>query len=161
VWARPAGGGLWLELPGAEHCLETLDGVLRRSEPRWGSEQLLLAEGAGRPAILCRTRDVSEGGARFAAPPDDLGGPGDRVRVALPDVGPSGLQLEAHGWIAWAGDGEVGVQWSAGNLTARLAVRRMVLIAQEEWEGARTISHPRSCHCTPRLGAPLELLLLG
>jgi hypothetical protein len=161
VWARPAGGGLWLELPGAERCLEMLDGVLPRGESRWGSDQLVLAAGEGRPAILCRTSDVSEGGARLAAAPADLGGPGDRIRISLPEAGPSGVQLEAHGWIAWVGDGEVGVEWSSGDLTARLAVRRMVLNAQEEWEAARTISHPRSCPCIPRGTARPEVLLLG
>src|SRR5712692_531692 len=58
VWARPAGGGLWLELPGAGRSLEKLEGVLLRGEPRWGSEQLVLAEGEDRSAILCRTHDV-------------------------------------------------------------------------------------------------------
>jgi hypothetical protein len=162
VWARPAGGGLWLELPGAGRSLEKLEGVLLRGEPRWGSEQLVLAEGEDRSAILCRTHDVSERGARFTAGPADLGGPGDRIRVALPEAGPSGVQLEAHGCIAWVGDAEVGVEWSAGNLASRLAVRRIVLIAQQQWEGARTISHPRSCRCTPRQDGGLpEVLLLG
>src|SRR5258708_33630075 len=93
VWARPAGGGLWLELPGARRSLEKLEGVLLRGEPRWGSEQLVLAEGEDRSAILCRTHDVSERGARFTAGPADLGGPGDRIRVALPEAGARGVPL--------------------------------------------------------------------
>ena len=56
----------------------------------------------------------------------------------------------------------MGVEWSAGDLASRLAVRRMVLIAQQQWEGARTLSHPRLCRCTPRQDGGLpEVLLLG
>src|SRR5581483_11486301 len=97
VWARATGGGLWLELAAAQRCLEKLERVPERSELRLSSDQLVLAEPEGLPALLCRLRDVSAGGARLAAMPSDAGAPGQRIRVKLPEAGISGEQLLAQG----------------------------------------------------------------
>jgi hypothetical protein len=147
VWARSATGGLWLELGGAQRCLEKLDqGSSRRSEMRLASDQLILAEPQGLAALLCRLRDVSPGGARLAAMPSDAGAPGQRMRVALPEAGPEGTQLEAYGRVVWTGEGEAGVQWN-GDPATRAAVRRLVHNAQIEWDDAKTAVHPANCRC--------------
>ena len=158
VWARSTGGGLWLELAGAQRCLEKLNGTPSRSEPRLASDQLVLAEPQGLPALLCRLRDVSEGGARLAAMPADAGSEGHQIRVALPEAGPGGIQLEAHGRVVWAGHGESGVAWNGGDLATHAAVRRLVRCAQHEWEDARTAIHPPTCRC---IGPHRPVVLLG
>jgi hypothetical protein len=158
VWARPASGGVWLELAGAARCLAMLTPAPRES--RFATEQLVLAEGAGQPALLCRLRDASEGGARLTASAADLGTPGVQVRVALPVAGLLGGQLEAFGRLAWAGEGDAGVEWNRGDLASRAAVRRVLELAAEEWEGTRSVAHPRSCRCMRKVALP-EVLLLG
>jgi hypothetical protein len=147
VWARSSGGGLWLELAGAQRCLEKLSQELSRSEPRLASDQLVLAEPEGLPALLCRLRDVSERGARLAAMPADAGAAGQRIRVALPEAGPSGMQLEAYGRVVWAGQGEAGVEWDGKDVATHVAVRRLLRGARHDWEAARTAVHPPNCRC--------------
>lgn len=155
VWARPANGGVWLEIPGAARWMAS------PSRPaRVATEQLILAEGAGQPALLCRLRDVSESGARLSAAGSDLGEVGARVRITLPEAGPLGGQLEAFGRLAWAGEGEAGVEWMRGDLASRAAVRRLLELAEEDWEGVRTASHSRGCRCMKTSALP-EVLLLG
>jgi len=161
IWARPSGGGIWLELFGAELCLERLCAGQRRNDLRVGSEQLVLVEAEGLPALLCRLHDVSVGGARLAAASRDAGTVGRALRVALPEAGPFGAQLEASGRVTWAGEGEVGVCWDRGDLFSRVAVRRLLQLAAEEWEGAPTAMHPRSCRCLSREKEGPEVLLLG
>lgn len=155
VWARRASGGFWLEIPGGARWLEAPS---RRT--RAAIEQLVLAEGAGQPALLCRLRDVSEGGARMAASGRVLGEVDGLVRITLPEAGPLGGQLEAFGRLAWAGEGEAGVEWMRGDLASRAAVRRLLELAEEEWEGARAASHSRACRCMKASALP-EVLLLG
>ncbi len=149
VWARSSGGGLWLELMGAGRCLEKLDDEAARSELRLASDQLVLAEPDGLPALLCRLRDVSPGGARLAAMPSDAGTPGQRIKVKLPEAGRSGEQLLARGAVAWAGQGGIGVRWAEDGATHG-AVGRLIQNARHEWEDARTALHPPSCRCLSR-----------
>jgi hypothetical protein len=159
VWARSTGGGLWLELTGAQRCLEKLNQEPLRSEPRLASEQLVLAEPEGLPALLCRLRDVSERGTRLAAMPADAGSEGQRIRVALPQAGPGGVQLEAYGRVVWASQGEAGVEWNGEELATHVAVRRLLHGARHEWEDARTAVHPPTCRC---IGARRpDVVLLG
>jgi hypothetical protein len=147
VWARSSTGGLWLELAGAQRCLEKLNDAPReRYEMRLASDQLVLAEPQGLPALLCRLRDVSQAGARLAAMPSDAGSPGQRMRVALPEAGPEGAQLEAYGRVVWAEQGEAGVQWN-GDPATRAAVRRLLQNAHQEWDDAKTAVHPPNCRC--------------
>lgn len=155
VWARPANGGVWLEIPGAARWMAS-----PARPARIATEQLILAEGAGQPALLCRMRDVSESGARLSAAGGDLGEVGSRVRITLPEAGPLGGQLEAFGRLTWAGEGAAGVEWMRGDLASRAAVRRLLELAEEEWEGARTASHSRGCRCMKSSALP-EVLLLG
>ena len=65
VWSRPSTGGLWLELPGAARALDRLaqveHGAPLRLNRRLGSEQLVLVQAEGEPALLCRLRDLSAG----------------------------------------------------------------------------------------------------
>ena len=158
VWARSTGGGLWLELSGARRCLDKLDEEAVRSETRFASDQLVLAEPDGLPALLCRLRDVSPGGARLAAMPADAGTPGQHMRVRLPEAGASGEQLLAGGEVIWTGQGEVGVQWASDSAT-EIAVRRLLEIARREWEDARTALHPATCRCLAKSPArPMVLL---
>lgn len=159
VWARSSGSGLWLELASAQRCLEKLGSSPGRAQARLASDELVLAEPEGLPALLCRLRDVSAGGARLAAMPSDAGTPGQRMCVRLPEAGPSGAQLEAHGRVVWTEEGEVGVRWDAGDLLTRAAMRRLLHHAQHEWEDARTAVHPASCHCDG--GRPGNVMLLG
>jgi hypothetical protein len=156
VWARPA-GGVWLELAGAARCLAMI--MLAPRESRFATGQLVLAEGAAQPALLCRLRDASEGGARLSASAGELGTPGAQVRVALPEAGPLGRQMEVFGRLAWAGEGEAGVEWNRGDLASRAAVRRVLDLAAEEWEGTRSVAHSRSCRCMKKLALPGVLLL--
>jgi hypothetical protein len=158
VWARSSGGGLWLELAGAERCVEKLESGPERREPRLASDQLVLAEAEGLPALLCRLRDVSAGGARLAAVPSDAGTPGQRLTVKLPEAGTSGDQLFASGEVLWAGEGEVGVRWDGDNLASRAAVRRLLHNARHEWEEAKLALHPESCRCLGQRLPPLVLL---
>jgi len=159
VWARASGGGLWLELAAAQRCLEKLERVPERSELRLSSDQLVLAEPEGLPALLCRLRDVSAGGARLAAMPSDAGAPGQRIRVKLPEAGISGEQLLAHGSVRWTSQGEIGVAWDRENLPSCVAVRRLLQNARHEWEEAKMAVHPATCRC---LGRPQpSVVLLG
>lgn len=160
VWARSSGTGIWLELAGAERALRSIENAPKRSERRVGSEQLVLVEADGLAALLCRLRDVSERGARLAALPADAGEPGQRVRVALPEAGASGAQLEAYGRVAWAEQGEVGLAWEQDDALSRAAVRRLLQHASEEWEAASTAEHPRRCRCAGERGE-MGLVLLG
>jgi len=160
VWARPSGGGIWLELSGAGRALDKLPARLERSEVRLGTDQLVLVEATGRAGLLCRLRDVSAGGTRLGALPADAGTPGGGVRVALPEAGAYGEQLEAYGHVVWAFEGEVGVRWNTGDLASRAAVRRLLQGAIEEWETARCAVHPRSCRCMRGSAYP-DVLLLG
>jgi PilZ domain len=159
VWARSHGAGIWLELAGAERALRRIETAPKRSELRVGSEQLVLVEADGLAALLCRLRDVSEGGSRLAALPADAGEPGQRVRVALPEAAASGAQLEAYGRVAWAEQGEVGVTWEQEDALSRAAVRRLLQHARAEWEAASTAEHSRRCGCTG--WEPESILLLG
>jgi hypothetical protein len=159
VWARPAPFGVWLELPKAASCLSLGAQGSPRETLRTGTEQLVLAEAQGMPALLCRLADVSEGGARLSVAAGDLGTTGHELRIALPEAGPGGGQLEAFGRVAWVGEGEVGVQWDRGDLTSRAAVLRLLQVADEEWEGARAASHGASCRCMKKAGVPPVLLL--
>lgn len=161
VWARPSHGGIWLELGGAGRCLTALSrDVQRRGDARVGTEQLVLLESEGIPALLCRLRDVSEGGARLAALPADAAAPGRHARVVLSDSAAPGALLEAAGRIAWAAEGEVGVQWDRGDRGSDTAVERMLRVGGEEWRGAHGAAHPRSCRCM-KGGIVPDLLLLG
>jgi PilZ domain-containing protein len=160
VWARSNGTGIWLELAGADRALRRIEDAPKRSELRVGSEQLVLVEADGLAALLCRLRDVSEGGARLAALPADAGQPGQRVRVALPEAGASGAQLEAYGRVAWAAQGEVGVAWDVDDELSRAAVKRLLQHARNEWGEASTAEHPPRCRCA-RGKAETGLLLLG
>jgi len=150
VWARSSGGGLWLELAGAQRCLDKLEGAPARCEQRFASDQLVLAEAEGLAALLCRLRDVGEGGARLAAMPSDAGAPGQPMRIALPEADPGGAQFEALGRVAWAQEGEVGVSWNRQHAGTRAAVRRLMKNARSEWEDAKTAVHPASCRCAGR-----------
>lgn len=158
VWTRPSAGGIWLELSGAERFLEQVESA-PRADARAASEQLVLAQGAGQSALLCRLRDVSAGGARLTAAAGDLGADGTRVRVTLPEAGPLGGQLEAFGRLVWTGKGEAGVEWIRGDLASRAAVRRLLELAEEEWEGARSAAHPGNCRCMKQSAVPSVLLL--
>jgi hypothetical protein len=159
VWARSAVGGLWLELSGAQKCLDKLDRATERRESRLASEQLVLAEPEGLPALLCRLRDVSSCGARLAAMPGDVGAPGQRMQIKLPEAGSSGEQLLARGRVVWVGEGEIGVAWAGDDLASRAAVRRLLQYARREWEEAKTAFHPSACRCLGRCPAPSVLLL--
>jgi PilZ domain len=159
VWARASGGGLWLELAGAQRCLDKLESASERSEVRLATDHLVLAEPHGLAALLCRLRDVSRHGARLAAMPADAGIPGQHIRVALPEAGPGGVQLEAFGRVVWTDKGEVGMEWRTTDLVSGMAVQRLVQTAQQEWDEAQVGVHPRTCRCT---GGPApEVLLLG
>ena len=157
VWARSSGGGLWLELAGAQRCLERLEDAASRSELRFASDQLVLAEAEGLAALLCRLRDVSDGGARLAAMPSDAGAPGQTMRVALPEADPGGAQFEALGRVVWVDQGELGMAWNREDSGTRAAVRRMMQNARNEWEDAKTAMHPANCRCTGRWRAATAL----
>jgi len=158
VWARPS-GGVWLELANAERCLEKLE-TMPRGDRRVATDQLVLAEATGVPAVLCRLRDASAGGARLRIDPHDVGPIASRIRLALPESASSGTQLEAFGKVVWTRDGEAGIAWSLGELSSRAAVLRLIQLADEEWEAARTFAHPSACRCM-KDQKPLSVLLLG
>jgi hypothetical protein len=147
VWARSAGGGLWLELASAQRCLEKLESAYSRTQRRLATEHLVLAEPERMPALLCRLRDVSDGGARLGVLHSDVGGAGRGIRVALPENGCGGHLLEAYGRVLWAGQGEIGVVWSDDDSGSRHAVARLVQNARHEWEDAQVSAHPRGCRC--------------
>ena len=128
-----------------------------QSELRFASDQLVLAEAEGLAALLCRLRDVSDGGARLAAMPSDAGAPGQTMRVALPEADPRGAQLEALGRVVWADQGELGVAWNRADPGTCAAVRRMMQSARNEWEDAKTAMHPANCRCTGRWPAAAAL----
>jgi len=159
VWARSHGGGLWLELTGAQRCLQKLEDGPARGGVRLASDQLVLAEPDGMAALLCHLRDVSERGARLAAMPADAGVPGQNIRIALPEAGAGGAQLEAYGRVVWTEQGEVGMEWRSDDLSSRPAVRRLVQHAEREWRDAQVGVHPRTCHCSG--GPAADVLLLG
>ena len=159
VWAKPSTGGVWMELPKASACLDQLKPELPRAVPRSCTEQLILAEPQGMPALLCRLLDVSEGGARLSIAAEDVGRQGQELRIALPEAGPGGGQLEAFGRVAWVGQGEVGLQWYRGDLTSRAAILRLMQLADDEWASARASTHGSGCRCMKQPSAPPVLLL--
>jgi hypothetical protein len=155
IWASSE-AGVWLELPNALDLFLSLAADISRDQRRVATEQLVLVE-AGGPALLCRLAEVSDGGARLLVSAADVGGVDHPVRVALPEAGPDGAQLQAFGRVAWAGEGEVGVAWNRGDLASRAAVRRLLELAEQEWESARSAAHGPSCRCQKR-NAPVLLL---
>ena len=159
VWARPSAGGIWIELLDAARCLETMESV-PRTGLRVATDVLVLAEGTGRAPLLCRLRDAGNGGARVAANASDLGDVDGRVKITLPEAGPSGGQLEAFGRIAWTRSGEAGIEWAREDLTSRAAIRRLLELADEEWQCARTASHPQTCRCM-KSHPQMQVVLLG
>jgi hypothetical protein len=159
VWTRSAGGGIWLELAGAQRCLDKLENAAGRSEIRLATDHLILAEPEGMPALLCRLRDVSDGGARLAVMHSDAGNPGRGIRIALPEAGPGGHLLQAYGRMIWAAQGEIGIAWSDNDIGSRRAVARLIQNAQHEWEDAQISVHPRGCRCAG--GRAPEVLRLG
>ena len=158
VWAR-SHFGAWLELTDAQKCLQKLEQSPSRRGARLASDQLVLAEPEGMAALLCRLRDVSEQGARLAAMPADAGVRGQHVRIALPEAGPSGEQLEAYGRVVWAEEGEVGLAWDGTDAISRAAVRCLVHHAEREWQDAQVGVHPRACRCSEAVTP--EVVLLG
>ena len=159
VWARPSAGGIWLELLDAAQCLEKVESV-PRGGLRVATEVLVLAEGSGHAPLLCRLRDASVGGARLAAAASDLGPADSRVKITLPEAGPDGGQLEAFGRLAWTRGGEAGIEWAREDLTSRAAIRRLLEIADEEWQCARIAAHSSTCRCM-REHIQLQVVLLG
>ncbi|HEY2028351.1 MAG TPA: PilZ domain-containing protein [Myxococcales bacterium] len=147
VWSQPLAGGVWLELPHAKECLQRLAAGGTRVSDRLATDQLVLIEPRSLPGLLCRLADVSEGGARLAGCANDLGFEALELRVALPEAGPSGGQLEAYGRVAWARDGDVGVVWDRRDLASRAAVLRLLQTAIDEWETAPNSAHPPACRC--------------
>jgi hypothetical protein len=158
VWSRPATGGVWLELPHAKECLRRLGSGASRRCIRAATSPLVLAEPRNLAGMLTRLADVSDGGARLTGCAKDLGEQGQELRIALPEAGPFGGQLEAYGRVVWAGDGDVGVVWDRRDLASRAAVLRLLQIADDEWETARRGAHPESCRCTK---SHRPVLLLG
>jgi hypothetical protein len=156
VWARPAGGGVWLELPRARECLGRLSQELPRTSRRMATEQLVLAEPRELPGFLCRLIDVGDGGARLCAGAAEVGSGGHQLRIALPEAGPSGGRLEAYGRVAWSGDGEVGVAWDRRDLASRATGLRLLQTAEDEWEQAPNGAHSPGCRC---INKPPVLLL--
>src|SRR5258708_7361488 len=116
------------------------------------------------PRRLARHVHLVDGAGYFFFPGGGVtGGPAARLLVDFTSTDQTAL-LEGRVWAPPAGGGpgpEASGEGSAGDLASRLAVRRMVLIAQQQWEGARTLSHPRSCRCTRQDSALPEVLLLG
>ena len=158
VWARPSPAGTWLELSRAAQCLDKLESS-PRADLRIASDQLVLAKASGAGALLCRLREVSMGGARLAASAADLAAAGAHIKIALPEAGPAGGQMEAFGRLVWTSEGEAGVEWIRGDLASRAAVRRLLEIAGQDWETARAEAHSSSCRCMQKRAAPPVLLL--
>lgn len=159
VWAKPRPHGMWLELPGAGSAIVWADMFSRRAEHRLATEQMVLIEAEGKSALLCRLRDVSAGGARLGAAAEDVGNLGERIRVSLPEAGPTGLPLDAQAFVSWAKGGEIGVAWVTSDLSSRIAAARLVEHAEEEWESSAKCSHPHGCPCAVgRREAPLVVV---
>jgi hypothetical protein len=145
VWTPPRGGGVWLELIDAARCLEAVESAARDGM-RLATDALVLAESEGQPPLLCRLRDVGDGGARIAAAAPDVGEPGSSIKITLPEAGPQG-QFEAFGRVIWARGGEAGIEWAREDLVSLAAIRRMQEIADDDWQPACASVHPRTCRC--------------
>ena len=136
VWARPP-GGLWLELTGAELSLEKIEQSQQRGNPRVASGQLVLAEAQYRPAMLCRLRDVSLGGARGRAVST-----GDAARRNDPGAAaPARQQLSLEVRGRWCCTIRGGSWWflavkNAIAASAFLAVARFQLFRYGMWRSA-------------------------
>lgn len=153
VWSRPATGGLWLELPAAALALDRVEERAHlRKNRRLGTEQLVLVQAEGEPALLCRLRDLSAGGARVAGA---LGAPGREVQVSTAD----GEALAMSGTVVWADRGACGVAWDLGDPATRGNVRKLLEAEDDEWTAARSEAHPPGCRCGKRTQP--ALLLLG
>lgn len=152
VWSRPASGGLWLELPDAARALDRLERAPHeRENRRLGSDHLVVAQAEGHPALLCRLRDLSAGGARIAG---TIGQPGDRVRVASADD----ESLIMNGTVIWSGPGATGIAWDRADLRTRSNLLRLLEDEDDEWTAARSEAHPASCRCGQRAARPIVLL---
>ena len=155
VWSRPATGGLWLELPEAGRTLDWLtQGAPPRENRRLGSEQLVVVQAERQPALLCRLRDVSAGGARLAGA---VGEPGDIVSVSTADT----AQRVMTGTVAWTAAGASGIAWDRGCARTRANVFELLQAENDEWTEARSEAHPARCRCGQRARQQQPLLLLG
>ena len=154
VWSRPATGGLWLELPNAKRAIDQLGRLHLRENRRLGTQQLVVVQAEGQPALLCRLRELSTGGARIAG---DAGDPGDAVSISTAD----GEPLAMTGTVVWAAGGVAGVVWDRSDLRTRENVLELLRAEDDEWTEARSETHPASCRCGQRETAQRPLLLLG
>ncbi len=163
--ATEAPRGVWLEF--SSHAVTSgIEEALRR--PKRRSRRVptnFLVSVSSTPTVshLARLLDVSTGSARLG---DTSVHTGDhlwlRVLGALPqmpgDLGPAR--------VTWVRDGEAGVRLLNGTV-GRAIVMNLLTRVDEQWAGAKTVTHAALCHCTqggevtepPPPGATLEPLL--
>jgi hypothetical protein len=100
---------------------------IERSHLRSASDHLALVHRRGHGQVLCRLRDLAEGGARICLSPGDTAPVGTALEVVLLEAGLSGADLTINGRIAWVSGGELGLRWEALPGESLRALRRLLL----------------------------------
>lgn len=151
------GSGTWIQTLDARSIFSPA-GYTRGSR-RWGCD---LPVEAHAPGIIesGRLLDLGEAGARIGGLSHLV--PGQEVDLRL--LSPDRLTFRdlSYGRVAWAHEGELGVQFDAGDSVGRSAVTRLLIVTAAQWRHAWESVHPQFC-CkaegviqpeTPRLRRP-------
>ena len=107
------GFGIWLNVPGAKALLESHFGGASRHFRRQPIEYLAIVSGPANAHVLCRVRDLGEGGARIIVSGEDAGPEGSEVSVEILDAVLQGTGLLLKARVAWGRKNEVGVEWTS------------------------------------------------
>ncbi len=119
------GFSLWVHLPDANGQITAAVGAARHFR-RAPAEHLAIVACQNGSRVLCRVRDLSEGGARVVLASEDAGPEGSEVRVELLDLGLHGAELVLSGRVAWGRKAEVGVEWTCADALTKGSISRLV-----------------------------------
>jgi hypothetical protein len=118
--------GAWLYLPEAAAVLQRYEQGRGRQHRRLDAEHLALVSSPAAGQVLCRLRDLCEGGARVLLAAEDAAPVGEPTSLTLLDAA-DGRDLTLAARVAWIGRYQVGLRFAGGHLRARRALRNLLL----------------------------------
>ena len=130
------GFAVFLRAGDAKALLSRCERGLCRQHRRLSAEHLAIVTPAAGGSILCRVRDIGEGGARLVISGNDAGPVSSAVSIEILDAGLHGAALVLAGEVAWTQLTHVGIKWAAPDSTARAALSRLGK-SEDPWELAR------------------------
>jgi PilZ domain-containing protein len=135
--------GVWMELHDTRPLRELRSLHNVRRHRRMATDRPVLIAGAGR-VESARLLDVSAGGARVSGASGVLRG--DLVELRLPSPeDPASFEELGNAYVAWAEDGEMGVQFDRLDSFSRTAVINLVRSVADAWASALESRHPAWC----------------